>query len=183
MKIEQAFSRRLRYAMNRSRISSKSMSEKTGLSAGTISRYLNGKMIPSSSNLEKLSNILNVDSMWLIGYQDNTENNYDTVGFRKQNDILSEAVRNELIRMADYMRESKSVSPVILLIDEIRNNQERYHPVGMILKELTVYYDVRTECFVIISKNKDHSVSVTVHDRNSSNYTKLLTEYNKNTVS
>lgn len=182
MKIEQAFSRRLRYAMTRSRITSKKMAETTGLSAGTISRYLNGKMIPASSNLEKMSNILNVDSMWLIGCRDDDDSKTDGVEFRKQNDILSEAVRNELIRMADYMRESKSVSPLLLMIKEIKNDRERYHPVGMALNEFSVYFDVRTECFVIISKNKDHSVTVTVHDTDSKSYAKLMAEYNKSMI-
>lgn len=40
----------------------------TGLNRGTISRYLSGEYEPKLSAIKKLALVLNVDEMWLWGY-------------------------------------------------------------------------------------------------------------------
>lgn len=68
------FSERLKAAMESSRINSKELSKKIGVSPSCICRYLSGEIIPRIDKIYSLSEVLNVDPKWLLGMDDaNTE--------------------------------------------------------------------------------------------------------------
>ena len=59
---------RLRLALNNAHMKQKELSLKTGLDKGSISCYLSGKYEPKSDAINKMAIALNVDEMWLWGY-------------------------------------------------------------------------------------------------------------------
>lgn len=61
------FGQRLTQAMARQRESTYSVADAVSLSAGTISRYANGKMAPKVPTLQQLADHLHVNPLWLMG--------------------------------------------------------------------------------------------------------------------
>lgn len=61
------FAQRLKEAMNEANLKQIDIVKKTGINKGALNSYLNGKYLPKFNNLEKLSNVLNVSGMWLLG--------------------------------------------------------------------------------------------------------------------
>lgn len=59
---------RLQEAMSISGKKQVDLVRETGLNRGTISRYLSGEYEPKLSAIKKLALVLNVDEMWLWGY-------------------------------------------------------------------------------------------------------------------
>lgn len=68
------------------------IAESTGISKGTISKYLNGKMQPKQKQVIKIAECLNVNALYLLGFVDNAST--ESFGIRKSN--IKEAVGLEL---------------------------------------------------------------------------------------
>lgn len=66
--MKEEFSKRFQKAINMSGLKPIEVANKTGLDKSLISCYLAGKYKPTSINLEKLANTLNVSEIWLEGY-------------------------------------------------------------------------------------------------------------------
>lgn len=64
------FSSRFYEALSESSYNTYSIAEKLNLSAATISRYTNGKMLPKLATLYQAADILNVSPEWLMGKSD-----------------------------------------------------------------------------------------------------------------
>lgn len=64
------FTKRLYDLINESDCDQKDLAEKTGITAATISRYLNKKTLPSGRNLELLAEVFNVSVDYLLGRSD-----------------------------------------------------------------------------------------------------------------
>ena len=60
------FDMRLKQAMEAENISAKELSDKTGISEATISRYLSGKFVPKQKRTYALAVALGVDPAYLI---------------------------------------------------------------------------------------------------------------------
>ena len=65
---KEAFGRRLTQAMEERRETTYSMADSVSLTASTISRYANGKMAPKIPTLFQLADHLQVNPLWLMGY-------------------------------------------------------------------------------------------------------------------
>lgn len=50
-------------------MSKATLSKKTKIARGTISRYCSGRYVPKFDNVLKIANALNVDPQWLMGYE------------------------------------------------------------------------------------------------------------------
>lgn len=61
-------SERLKEAMNNKKMKQSDLAKNTGLSKGGISNYVTGRYEPKSDIIQKLATALNVDEMWLWGY-------------------------------------------------------------------------------------------------------------------
>ncbi|MCD8207936.1 MAG: helix-turn-helix domain-containing protein [Bacteroidales bacterium] len=60
-------SSRLKSAMENNKIRAQELSDKSGVSKGSISQYVHGTYVPSPSSSEKLGLVLNVNPQWLMG--------------------------------------------------------------------------------------------------------------------
>lgn len=60
--------RRLMEAMNDKNIKPVELVEKTGITKGSISQYMNGRNRPNNINAGKIADVLDVDPMWLMGF-------------------------------------------------------------------------------------------------------------------
>ena len=79
---------RLREAMADAEMRQTDLAEKTGLTKGSLSKYLSGKVEPKQSAIYKLAAALNVTEMWLWGYdvpRERTE-------MHRINDFIADAV-------------------------------------------------------------------------------------------
>lgn len=61
------FQKRLRQAMFMKQIRQKDIAERTGISDGKISSYVNGRYKPNAEALAKIARALGVDAAWLAG--------------------------------------------------------------------------------------------------------------------
>lgn len=59
---------RLRLALSNANMKQTELSQKTGLDKGSISCYLSGKYEPKSDAINKMAIALDVNEMWLWGY-------------------------------------------------------------------------------------------------------------------
>lgn len=62
------FAKRLNKAMSKNKLRQVDLVKLTGISKATISQYLSGEFKPKDSYLKKLSEVLNVNELWLEGY-------------------------------------------------------------------------------------------------------------------
>lgn len=60
--------KRLALALSRSGLNQQQLADKSGVSKHSISQYINGHHAPSNINAAKIGEILNVNPMWLMGY-------------------------------------------------------------------------------------------------------------------
>lgn len=63
-----SFSKRLKCAMSKSKLTLSELSNITGISKPLISNYLSGNYNAKQQNIYKISEALNVNPMWLMGY-------------------------------------------------------------------------------------------------------------------
>lgn len=65
------FSKRLKEAMlKRNRMKQSELSEKTGITVATLSRYINGKRVPKATEIAKIADALDVSCNYLMGTDD-----------------------------------------------------------------------------------------------------------------
>ena len=60
--------KRLADAMNMKKMSAKELSDKSGVSESSISQYLHGLFAPRNRTAAKLASVLEVNPMWLMGF-------------------------------------------------------------------------------------------------------------------
>lgn len=95
------FNDRLKTAMEIRGYRQIDLAEKTNLNAGTINNYLSGKYIPRGNKINLLSQVLNVNPAWLLGYDNSMDR---TVPFENTNEkILS--INEYLKTMNNYQLE------------------------------------------------------------------------------
>ena len=61
-------SKRLRYILELNNMKQQNLADKSGVSKYSISQYLGQHSIPSNLSAGKMAKVLNVDPMWLMGY-------------------------------------------------------------------------------------------------------------------
>lgn len=62
------FKNRLKQALDQKQMKQAELSKKTKIDAGNITHYLNGEYEPKLKKLKILANALEVDPLWLMGY-------------------------------------------------------------------------------------------------------------------
>ena len=78
MKPVDTFQNRLFTALNLRNMKPVELHEKTGISESLLSKYLSGNAIARQKKLSLLSDALNVNPVWLMGYEIPMENNIST---------------------------------------------------------------------------------------------------------
>lgn len=61
-------SRRLRQILQEKDMKQQELSDKSGVSKASISQYMNGDIIPSNVSAGKMATVLDVNPVWLMGY-------------------------------------------------------------------------------------------------------------------
>ena len=69
------FGTRLKSALKRKNMSQSKLSEISGINTSTISEYISGRYEPSRSRIAEFANILDVNEVWLMGYDVPMERN------------------------------------------------------------------------------------------------------------
>ena len=69
------FGARLKSALKRKNMSQSKLSEISGINTSTISEYISGRYEPSRSRIAEFANILDVNEVWLMGYDVPMERN------------------------------------------------------------------------------------------------------------
>lgn len=64
------FASRLKKSMEDKKFKQIDLVKRTGISKSSISQYLSGNFQPKNENLKLLSNVLGVDPLWLIGFDE-----------------------------------------------------------------------------------------------------------------
>ena len=62
------FKFRLKEAMNSKKITQSKLAEMTNINSSTINEYLKGKYEPNRERISKFAEVLNVNEVWLMGY-------------------------------------------------------------------------------------------------------------------
>lgn len=71
--MKKTFADRLNLALKSKNISAAALSRQTGISKGMLSDYLHNKHVPKQDKVYILAQALQVNTQWLLGYEDNME--------------------------------------------------------------------------------------------------------------
>ena len=59
---------RLKEALNENNMKAQELADKTGINKASISQYINGSHMPSNLSAAKISNVVDVSPLWLMGF-------------------------------------------------------------------------------------------------------------------
>ena len=134
--------RRLQSALSNINMTQQELSEKSGVGKSSISHYINGTHTPSKESAAKIGSVLNVDPLWLMGFD--VPEKPDTKLLPSDNDPMKDAFMaldrvalklktvkedyqsSDCIRIAKYMSmlNEKGKKEAIKRIEALTNNPE-----------------------------------------------------------
>ena len=101
--------KRLQAALTDANISQQELAEKSGVSKDSISQYMNGSHAPGNISAKKIGKILNVESMWLMGFdvekkkKISSESAKHDIAFLEKFSLLNERDKRIVMSMIDFM--------------------------------------------------------------------------------
>ena len=108
--------KRLRQAISEMNLKPQELADLSGVNKASISQYLNGSHAPSNISSGKMGKILNVDPLWLMGFdvpmrktKDESEANKDFELLEKFS-LLNDNEKEMVIGMTDLMISKKKRS-------------------------------------------------------------------------
>lgn len=105
--------KRLQLALLDMGISQQELAEKSGVSKASISQYVNGSHAPSNISSGKMGKVLNVEPMWLMGFD---------VAMRKE--ISSESAKNDMAFLEKFsLLNERDKKIVMSMIDSMLLNK------------------------------------------------------------
>lgn len=123
------FSERLQKIMKEKNIKPSELSVKANVDKASISNYLSGNYVPKNDKLYKIAKVLNVNPVWLLGY-DVPQDTDETI---PDNDKREIALRNAIMDLSSSPREKE------LLFKCTQLNHERkliaIEHINLLLKE------------------------------------------------
>lgn len=105
--------KRLQLALSDMGISQQELAEKSGVSKASISQYVNGSHAPSNISSGKMGKVLNVEPMWLMGFdvemrkEISSESAKNDMDFLEKFSLLNERDKKIAMSMIDSMLSSK----------------------------------------------------------------------------
>lgn len=102
---------RLKEALSVRGVKAIDLSEKLGISRGTISHYLSGKNSPKADRLNLICSTLNVSEAWMLGYDVPMERTTE----QKKNDSI--------VRFVAQMRKESDFFDIVSLLSELPSEQ------------------------------------------------------------
>ena len=106
--------RRIQLAMQNAGISQQELAERSGIGKASISHYVNGRYIPTNKAAYKLSLVLNVNPVWLMGFDVPME----PAAFYPDDITLHE---KDLIRA--YRRSSEEIKTAVCAVLGVKRDQ------------------------------------------------------------
>lgn len=105
--------KRLQLALSNANMKPQELADKSGVSKSSISQYVNGSHIPSNISSGKMGKVLNVEPMWLMGFDvemrkdiSSKSAKYD-IELLKKVSLLNERDKKIIMSMIDSMLSSK----------------------------------------------------------------------------
>ena len=131
MKLVSNFAERLKLALELRNMKATKLSELTNVNKSTISQYLSGEYEAKKDRIELFADILNVNELWLRGYELPMENEDD-----KEKDILIK----EYQLSADEIREYENIAMTTstLMFNGKPVTEEDKNELEKVLKELFI---------------------------------------------
>ena len=179
---------RLKEAMNEANLRQIDIVNKTGINKGALSSYLSGKYLPKVDNLEKLSNILNVNKLWLLGYNVPKTGSYDESKIKIKKDEyiiipynIADFKKGEIIKYSEFINFVEKLEDDIVSITQhskkIKNLNERLEKYKKQLAELeALWVDGKLSKNDYEEKNKKLEIEYSLIKKQ---ITKLEREFNK----
>lgn len=105
--------KRLQLALANAGISQQELAEKSGVNKASISQYVNGSHAPSNISSGKMGKVLNVEPLWLMGFdvemrkEQSSESAKIDMDFLSKFSILKERDKQIVMSMIDQMLSSK----------------------------------------------------------------------------
>nr|DAS55337.1 MAG TPA: helix-turn-helix domain protein [Caudoviricetes sp.] len=116
------FGARLKSALKRKNMSQSKLSEISGINTSTISEYISGRYEPSRSRIAEFANVLDVNEVWLMGYNVPMERGTFKRDSKDSDFVLSNGIEYEIKiikgKIIIYKRDRNSLKEMINLDDE-----------------------------------------------------------------
>lgn len=85
--------KRIQQALSNMNMKPQELADKSGVSKSSISQYINGSHSPSNISSGKMATILNVDPLWLMGFDVPMEQNIDYLYSDENSNFLIEVTK------------------------------------------------------------------------------------------
>lgn len=105
--------KRLQLALANAGISQQELAERSGVNKASISQYINGSHVPSNISSGKMGKVLNVNPVWLMGFdvemrkEQSSESAKSDMEFLKKFSLLKERDKKIVMSMIDQMLSNK----------------------------------------------------------------------------
>lgn len=94
--------KRLRLALDNASMKPQELAEKSKVSKSSISQYVNGSHAPSNISAGKMSKVLGVEPLWLMGFDVSMKSENSSPELAS--DILAEMYNSDLIKDVQFRR-------------------------------------------------------------------------------
>lgn len=104
------FAKRLNYSIRNSGMTARRFCELCGISESSMSKYRKGIAMPGRGRILRMSSVLHLDPMWLLGYQEDnarvsTEDNYERIKLESLiKNMTTEELKNTIEFIEKYIR-------------------------------------------------------------------------------
>lgn len=105
--------KRLSLALSNANMKPQELADKSGVSKSSISQYVNGSHAPSNISSGKMAKILNVDPLWLMGFDvpmtknDSKDDQPMTIAAHFDGDEYTEAELEKIKEFAAFVKASR----------------------------------------------------------------------------
>lgn len=105
--------KRLQLALENAGISQQELAEKSNVSKASISQYVNGSHAPSNISSGKMGKVLNVEPMWLMGFdvemrkEQSSESAKQDMAFLEKFSLLKQRDKEIVMSLMGFMLSSK----------------------------------------------------------------------------
>ena len=131
MKLVSNFAERLKLALKLRNMKATKLSELTNVNKSTISQYLSGEYEAKKDRIELFAEVLNVNELWLRGYEFPMENEVD-----KEKDILIKEYQLNADEIREY--ENIAMTTSTLMFNGKPVSEEDKNELEKVLKEFFI---------------------------------------------
>lgn len=106
--------KRLQIALSNKEMKPQELADKSGVSKASISQYVNGSHAPGNISAKKMGKILNVEPMWLMGFDVEMRKDISSnaakedIEFLEKLSLLNNRDKKIVLNMIDSMLSNKS---------------------------------------------------------------------------